>query len=301
VFLVPAGQGTGQIATRLAAEGLIRSELGFRLWARWTGNANRLRAGEYLLSPSMGTRAIMDKLATGQVILYPVTIPEGYNLSQIKGLLVAKGFADADRFDRAVADAVAQGIVPVEMRPAQPQFVIHQLEGYLFPETYRFHRGISEAEIIRAMVGQMRTIWTEQRLARARELKLSVAQALTLASIIEREARLAEERPLIAGVFHNRLRLQMALGADPTVRYVLSDPNRRMTVQQMREVQSPYNTYNVVGLPPGPICSPGLASIDAALNPLATDYLYFVAKKDGSHAFARTLAEHSANIRRYPP
>lgn len=300
IFFVPPGQGASQIASRLASEGLIRNATAFRLWARATRSAGQLKAGEYLLDGTLDTPAILRKLAAGQVILHPLTIPEGYNIAQIRALLVVKGWADADRFDQALAAAAAAGLIKPELLPAKKQLLIQPLEGYLFPDTYLFYRGITEAEIVRAMLARFRGTMTEERQAQAAALGMSVAEVLTLASIIEREAVRAEERSVISGVFHNRLRYGMLLGACPTVRYVMPDPTRPITSREMA-IDHPYNTYVYAGLPPGPICSPGLASIDAALNPATTNYLYFVSKKDGSHAFARTYAEHLANIRRYPP
>ncbi len=229
---------------------------------------------------------------------YPVTIPEGYNVAEITQTLIAKGFADRDRLTQALATIATNGTLPAELQPERPAQVKQSLEGFLFPDTYSFHRGITEVEILRAMANRFKAALTPDMKERAAELGMSINEVVTLASIIEKEARKEEERAVISGVFHNRLRLRMALQSCATVRYVMKDPAGPITDREMA-MDDVYNTYVYPGLPPGPICSPGLASIHAALYPEQTDYLYFCAKPDGSHAFARTLAEHNANVRKY--
>ncbi len=213
-------------------------------------------------------------------------------------MLISRGFADAGRLAQAMATVAANGTLPAEWAPERPALVKQPLEGFLFPDTYSLYRGISEVEILRAMAGRLKSSVTGEMKAKAAQLGMSLNEVLTLASIIEKEARREDERAIISGVYHNRLRINMALQACPTVRYVMKDPDGPITDVEMA-IDSVYNTYVYPGLPPGPICSPGLASIIAALNPAEVEYLYFVAKPDGSHAFARTLAEHNANVKKY--
>jgi len=298
VVVIPSGHSTAQIADELGRRGLIRSPLAFRGWALVTGRAGKLKAGEYSFGYSLAATRIMDKLARGQVLLHPVTIPEGYNVAQITTLLASSGFADPAAFQAALSDAAVSGIVPEEWLPARTRLIRQPLEGYLFPDTYGLYRGITEAEIVRVMVSRLKASFPSRLEARAAELGMSVSEVLTLASIIEKEARHVAEREIISGVYHNRLRVGMKLDACPTVRYVMRDPLGPITEREMA-IDSPYNTYVYGGLPPGPICSPGLASIEAALYPAKVDYFYFVAKPDGTHAFSRTYAEHLANIRKY--
>jgi UPF0755 protein len=297
-FQISPGQSTIQIGQQLASLGLVRNATIFRFWVQLTGSAGSLRAGEYDLAPNMSIPTITGKLLRGEVKLYGVTVPEGYSVAQIKALLVARGFADAERFDAATAAAAANGSLPVEFASSRAWQILHPLEGFLFPDTYMLYRGITEGEIVRAMVTRFKASITPAMQTRAAELGMTMNEVLTLASIIEKEARLAEERPIISGVFHNRLEGDMALQSCPTVRYVMKDPNGPITSRELA-IDSVYNTYMYPGLPPGPICSPGLPSVNAALYPADVEYLYFVAKLDGSHAFARTLSEHNENVRKY--
>ena len=298
VFVVSPGQSTTRIADNLFEAGLIRHPLAFRLWARQTGEANRLQAGEYRLSSSMSVPEILDKLVKGQVILYPVTVPEGYTMLQIEELLVRRGLVQGDRFREALAELAAGNLLPPEYLPERQHLLLEPLEGYLFPDTYHFPRGVTEREIVRAMVSRLLAVFTPELVERAAEMGMTVSEVLTLGSIIEKEARVADERPLMSGVFHNRMRIGMPLQADPTVRYVMPDPKAPITPREWA-IDSPYNTYVYRGLPPGPISNVGEASIIAALYPAETAYFYFVARPDGSHAFARTYPEHVANVRRY--
>jgi UPF0755 protein len=296
--VVPYGHSTGQIAAILSQKGLIRSPRAFRVWAAAKGIAESMRAGEYSISYGMSAPEIADKMVRGLVVLHPVTIPEGYNISQIAALLEQRGFADPQRFHAALDAAWQSGILPAAFTSSRPALVRLSLEGYLFPDTYNLYRGITETELVRAMVGRFKAAFTPAFEERARELKLTPAQVITLASIIEREARVAEERAIISGVFHNRLRVGMTLGADPTVRYVMPDPTRPIRDAE-RAIDSPYNTYRYAGLPPGPICSPGHASIEAALYPAKVEFYYFVARPDGTHDFSRTYSEHLRKVAKY--
>ncbi|MDP2871781.1 MAG: endolytic transglycosylase MltG [Bacillota bacterium] len=298
IVAVPYGHSTTQIADLLETKGLIRSARAFRRWTVVSGTSGSLHAGEYTISYGMSTPQIVARMARGQVVLHPITIPEGYNAAQIAALLEQRGFADQARFHEALRSAANSGLLPAGFASSRPAQVRFPLEGYLFPDTYHVYRGITEGELVRIMVGRFKAAMSPALEERARELKLTPSQVITLASIIEREARAPEERPVISGVFHNRLRIGMKLDADPTVRYAMPDPTRPITSKELA-IDSPYNTYVNAGLPPGPICSPGLASIEAALYPAQVNYLYFVAKPDGTHAFSRTFAEHLRNVALY--
>jgi UPF0755 protein len=238
---------------------------------------------------------ILAKMLRGQVVTYPFTVPEGYTVIQVVDLLVRKGFADPAKLTQIVKEAPM--VFPYTIRS---KLVKQPLEGFLFPDTYQYHKGMSEEAIVTMMLRRFESNFGPDLQARAAELKMSVPEAVTLASIIEREARVPAERPIISAVYHNRLKIGMKLDADPTVRYALDHPGDIVTFKDL-EVNSPYNTYKNAGLPPGPIAAPGLASIRAALYPADVPYLYFVAKNDGTgaHEFSRTLAEHVRAVRKY--
>jgi UPF0755 protein len=302
VVTVPPGSTAGDIGAQLQQRNLIRSGLAFRLAAEQAGVGSSLAAGDYELSRSMSTAEIIQVLAKGAVKRgLVVTIPEGWRTEQIADRLEATGFSARDDFERAVAQPAA---VPAVSALASPP---PRLEGYLFPETYEVPQKVAGAQAASLMV-QMFNQRVGSILRTPPDSKLTPAQVVTLASIVEREAKQAPERPMIASVYLNRLSADMPLQADPTVQYAgatrdgasaaaynywksdLSPPDLA--------IDSPYNTYLAPGLPPGPICNPGEASIKAVLQPAKTDYLYFVAKTDGSgeHLFARTLSEHNANV-----
>lgn len=293
------GSGAHQIAQQLEEQGLIQSALAFRLYVRQQNLAHRLRAGEYELSPAMSVADIVTRLVRGEVVTYRFTVPEGRTVEETIEIAAATGFFDAEELRRAI-DAAAAGwpYLPEGVELREP------LEGYLFPDTYVFTRTTTEEQLIAGMLdGFQRALdraLGADGLERLEELGMTVHEIVTMASIIEREAQVAEERPVIAGVYHNRLRIGMKLDADPTVLYALGRTDGRLLYEDL-EVDSPYNTYRNPGLPPGPIASPGAAAIEAALNPADVDYLYFVAKGDGSgeHLFARTYEEHQRNVREY--
>jgi UPF0755 protein len=284
---IPAGAGLRAIAARLEAAGLVRHRWLFMAAAVLAGQHRALRPGEYALRPGMPLRAMVGALVEGRVVTHRVTIPEGFTARQIAALLAREGLADEGRFLALVAD-------PDFARGAGLDAA--GLEGFLFPDTYLLTRGLREEEILGQMLARFRQVFGEAEAARARELGLSVTAAVTLASIVEREAKRAEERPLVSAVFHNRLRRAMPLQADPTVLYPAAA--RRIRRLDLRAA-TPYNTYIIGGLPPGPIANPGRAALEAALYPAAADYLYFVARNDGSHAFSRTLREHARAVRRH--
>lgn len=295
VVEVPRGASTADIAALLQREGLVRSATLFRLYAYFKGLDSRLQSGEYQLSPAMTAQEILSRLARGRVVEHPFTVPEGFTVEQVAALLENHGLGSRQRFlEIARSGDFRPEFVPPDLPLREP------LEGYLFPDTYLLTRGTAEEEIIRMMHDRFLAVFTDELRRRARELGLTVHEVVTLASIIEKEAAVDSERPLISAVFHNRRRLGMRLDADPTVKYVMARPPRNLSLQDL-EVDSPYNTYKYAGLPPGPIANPGEAALRAALYPADVDYLYFVAKNDGTHIFSRTLREHLAAKRRYQP
>lgn len=301
VFTVEPGWSGARIGAELEKLGLIHSALAFRLAVGQQGVGDHLAAGDYELSRSMSTEEIVTVLARGQVKRGIVaTIPEGWRATQIADKLHALGFADRDEFLRAVANP---GAVPaVELLGYRPP----SLEGYLFPETYEVRERVSGTRAAEMMVRMyLKRVGGVLERAAA-ETGLSAHELLVLASIVEREAQQAAERPTIASVYLNRIATGMPLQADPTVQYAVAnrDGGRaaeydywkgQLTTADLQQ-DSPFNTYVRQGLPPTPICNPGLASIAAVVQPAKTEYYYFVATGDGSHVFSRTLEEHNLNV-----
>jgi UPF0755 protein len=288
VYIQPK-TGVQEIARALREAGVIRSRWGFLVLAYLQGSLTRLHSGEYEFSRGMSILEVLRKLELGRVITHQVTIPEGFTAQDIANLLAGERLVEAERFKALIQDPqFAQSLgVPGE-----------SLEGYLFPDTYRLTRGMSEDEIIRIMVARFRQAMPTDMESQARRLGLDVHSVVTLASLIEKEVKLNRERPVVAAVFLNRLRRNMPLQSDPTAVYGDPGPPRRITTSDLRR-QTPYNTYLRAGLPPGPIANPGLASLMAALHPAKVNFLYFVATQDGSHYFSRTLEEHIQAVRKY--
>lgn len=288
-LVIPMGTSLPEVARRLADGRVVSSALGFRLLARMRGEADRLQAGEYRFSRRATPGEVLNRLVTGDVVRHRVTIPEGWTLKEIANRLAAKGLTNRKAFlARATDPAFLQALG------------VHapSLEGYLFPETYTFVRGTPPGQIIRTMLRELDTHLTPQLLQAAHSQGLNRRQLLTLASIIQKETGDAAEMPLIASVFYNRLRRHMRLQSDPTVIYGLKHFDGNLTRRDL-ETPTPYNTYCIRGLPPGPIASPGETALEAAAHPATTDYLYFVSRGDGTHVFSRTLRAQDAAVRRY--
>jgi UPF0755 protein len=288
LFEVESGRPAMAILEDLETAGVIRDRRLARAYLQWWLDDPPLRAGEYRFEPPLTTPEVLDVLIRGDVVTYPVTIIEGLTLEETAQAIAAAGFGSVDglQFQMQRSELVA------DLDPEA-----FDLEGYLFPDTYSFPRGTTEATVVETLVATFRRRW-EQDVAPLVEGPADVRSLVTLASIVEKEARLDEERPVIAGVYVNRLERGMGLYADPTIIYAKKkagtwDGNLRRPDLQL---DSPYNTYVVSGLPPGPIASPGLASLQAAAAPADVPYLYFVSRNDGSHVFARTLAEHNRNV-----
>jgi UPF0755 protein len=285
--VVPEGATLGQVVDTLAARGIVRGSAIFELYARARGAAPQIKAGHYALPAPSSWASVVRRLTRGEVLTEPMTVPEGFTLAQI-----------APRIARAsgVPEPSAAALLASEELAAELGVPGPGLEGYLFPDTYLFASGVPVERIVAAMVERYREVWTPERRARLDAVGLTEHEVVTLASIVQAEARRVEEMPQIAGVYHNRLERGWLLQADPTVLYALGGYRERLLFAAIDSVSdNPYNTYAFAGLPPGPIGSPGEAAIDAALNPTG-DYLFFVAWPDGTHVFTRSLAEHNQAV-----
>ena len=289
VVEVPAHEGVVGIASRLSDAGVIRSRLAFVAVTFVRGHVRRLKAGEYEIPRDASMLDIADLLASGRVRQHLILHREGATVAELARALEADRLARADDVLRAATDEHLRRALGV----TGPS-----LEGYLFPDTYQFVRGMSVDEMLGRMVQRLRSKLTPEILDRARARGLDVHQLLTLASIIEREAIDPGEQRLISAVFWNRLRMDMPLQADPTVQYAVAKERRALSRGDLA-TDHPYNTYAHRGLPPGPIASPGLGAIEAALDPAPVKYLYFVARDDRRHYFSTTVAEHNAAVVRY--
>lgn len=285
---IPSGATFREVVDTLQAHGVVSRPGLFKIYARIKGLDRKVRSGQYaFLQPTPWSRILRD-LTEGRVLTESVTIPEGFTLKQIAPRIASIAGIQED----SVLHRITAAPAGEEWNVPGPG-----LEGYLFPDTYYFASGIPLREVLAAMVGRYRQVWTPERVTLREALGMSERELVTLASIVQAEARLWEEMPIIASVYHNRLRRNHALQADPTVLYALGGPRARLLYAAMDSVADhPYNTYTHVGLPPGPIGSPGLAAIDATLSPADTDYFYFVAHPDGTHIFSRTLSQHNQAV-----
>jgi UPF0755 protein len=291
-FEVRPGAGVGEIARQLAAAGIVPDELTFRVAARVSGSDRRLQAGEYRFADPSSPLEVLDRLARGDVFTRPLTFPEGMTIREMAQVFERASLGRAADFERAAADGSLLG----ELDPGAPD-----LEGYLFPDTYALSRTPGAAGTVRAMVERFRQAFNADLRAEAARLDMSLREVVTLASLIEKETAAESERPIVSAVYHNRLARRMPLQCDPTVIYALMKAGRwrgNLTRADL-QMDSPYNTYRFPGLPPGPIASPGLASLQAAVRPADVPYLYFVSRNDGTHVFASTLAEHNRNVQEW--
>jgi UPF0755 protein len=289
---IPQGTGSAPIGQRLVAAGVVRDTITFRT-ALWLSRQGRhLKAGEYRFDRAMTPFEVIDKMARGDVFVVSLTFPEGLTIGEMSKIFESHGLGTSAMFVEAAHD----GALIHDVDPAAKD-----LEGYLFPETYNVPRHTDAAKLVRMMVARFEKILTPELRQAAAARNLSVRQAVTLASIVEKETAKTEERPLVAAVYTTRLRIGMPLQCDPTVIYALVKAHRYDGNIHKDDLSfdSPYNTYRYPGLPPGPIASPGRASIEAAVHPADADYLYFVSRNDGSHEFARTLEEHNRNVQKF--
>jgi len=286
VILVKPGMVANDIGNLLYQKGAIKSILLFRIVSKVQGMENSLQPGQYAFSKNMTVQQIVAMLARGETSDEHITIPEGYTVEQIAKLIQEKHLGDAGVFKK-----VAQNFVPYPYMVNNNSNVIYKAEGYMFPNTYRITKGNTEEQILGMMTLQFDKQFTESMRARAAEMGLSIKDVIILSSLVEKEAQLPSDRPIIAGVFLNRLKNNMPMQSCATIQYILGYPKAELSVQDT-EISSPYNTYQHMGLPPGPISNPGIAAINAVLYPQNTDYVYFVADKQGAHHFSKTYEEH---------
>ena len=289
-FEVQPGMTLKQVTLELFNQRLILSPSAFQAIAYIQDKEKQIMVGEFSLSPSMLPTEIILRLTSGKTILYPLTIPEGYRITEIASLLDTQGLASSEVFilQTQDKDLIKSMDIPTD-----------SLEGYLFPETYYLSKLTPEKKIVQKMVNTFKEkVLKSQLLKSTKESPLSLHEIITLASLIEKETGLDSERQLISSVFHNRLRQNMRLQTDPTVIYAIEKFDGNIRKRDLK-IDSPYNTYRYKGLPPGPISSPGIKSIEAAIFPIKSNHLYFVSRQDGSHHFSSTLVEHNQAVKKY--
>ncbi|MFB3117370.1 MAG: endolytic transglycosylase MltG [Myxococcota bacterium] len=288
-FDVRSGASLGQVARDLESRGLIRNAVAFKLLARYRKLDGALQVGEYEFSAALAPGEILTRIVEGRVVTFEVVLPEGLTASQVALRLEAAGLSNAADFSAFASDPASVGSLGVEGAT---------LEGYLFPETYRLPRGLEVREVAKVLVDQFLEVWREVE-PQARRQELSMLEVVTLASIVEKETAVAHERSLIASVFRNRLRRGMRLETDPTVIYGISDFDGNLRRRDLENTENPYNTYQISGLPPGPIANPGADALRAVVDPAESDYLFFVSRNDGTHVFSKTYSEHVRAVDQY--
>jgi UPF0755 protein len=289
---IPQGAGAAEIRRRLIDAGIIADQYTFRAALWWSGEARNLQAGEYRFDAPMSAVAVLQKIGRGEVYTRRITFPEGLTIQEMARLYESRGFGDARAFVAAAGN-------PAAIKALDPQ--APDLEGYLFPETYALPRGVPASRLVGMMVDRFLATYADDLRQSAESQGLTTRQVVTLASLVEKETGKADERPLVAAVYRNRMRIGMGMQADPTVVYALQKAGRYDGNIRREDLQfdSPYNTYRYAGLPPGPIAAPGKAALEATLAPADVPYIYFVSRNDGSHVFAETLAQHNANVQEY--
>ncbi|MGD9850009.1 MAG: endolytic transglycosylase MltG [Nitrospirales bacterium] len=286
---IPPGTTFNQVAHLLYDQRLIRAKWVFSILGRFQNLDRKIFPGEYEFHAGMSTMEVLDKLAKGELVQHAVTIPEGYSVAQIAGVLSQKGLAKIDEVLQLNED---------QLFIRSLHLSVPTLEGYLFPDTYQFARYTPADAILKAMVSRFQEVVTTDIRNQAAKMGMTLQELLTLASVVEKETGLPVERPLVAGVFHNRLKKNIPLQSDPTVIYAIENFDGNIRKADL-SINSPYNTYRVRGLPPGPIANPGLDAIKAVLDPTPTDFVYFVSRNDGSHEFSATLDEHNRAVEKY--
>jgi UPF0755 protein len=286
---IPRGTGFLEIVDILDQAGMVKQKPFFILLAKLKGAAGSIKPGEYELATSMSPWEITDKLAKGHIKIRRVPIPEDYTLKQIADRLVAENLVSEENFISVTTDPVFLASLNIDANSA---------EGYLYPDTYDFYRGMTTQEIVKNMVKQFRKKVTSEMIERAKKLGMTTTEFVTLASLIGKETGHEEEKAQISAVFHNRLKKGMRLQSDPTAVYGL-DEHRSFVRRKDLDNDTPYNTYKIMGLPPGPIANPGIDSLQAALYPAPVNYLYFVSNNDGTHKFSSNLAAHAQAVLKY--
>jgi UPF0755 protein len=289
---IPSGASTPEIGRRLIDAGVVKDSWTFRAAVWWTGEGRNLKAGEYRFDRPISAVDVVEKIARGDAYGRRVTFPEGLTIADMAKIYESQQLGSAKDFLTAARDVSA-------VRDIDPAAT--DLEGYLFPETYTLPRGVPAARLVGTMVDRFRAVFTEELRQRAIAQGLTVRQAVTLASLVEKETAQAEERPVVAAVYRNRMKIGMGMQADPTVVYALQKAGRYDGNIRRDDLQfdSPYNTYKYPGLPPGPIASPGKGSLEAAVAPADVKYIYFVSRNDGTHVFSTTLDEHNRNVQKF--
>ena len=287
LIVVKEGMTTADIAALLHEKKLVKNPDAFRMEARWKGLATKLQAGAYQLEGGMSNAQIVDTMVKGRIKQVRFTVPEGFTVVKTAKKLEAEGLGSADKFI-----AAAKNYAPYAYMQTDDTNVVFKAEGFIYPATYDFPVGLSEEQLLKLMVDQfdkeMQASGVSKKVA---ERNLKLHDVVNMAAMVELEAVFAEEQPKIAGVFLKRVAIGMPIQSDTTIQYLLGTQKEVVTFADTK-IQSPYNTYQNPGLPPGPIGSPGLTAIKAVLQPEQTDYLYFVAEKDGHHRFTKTYAEH---------
>ncbi len=289
LIIVRHGQGFKTTSEMLHKMGIIKNPFKFKIVARIKRCDKDIKAGEYLLSSSMPPDRILGIMTSGKVVLRKLTIPEGCNLRQIASIITKAGLGTEKDFLRVAKDSslVHKNGINAET-----------FEGYLFPDTYYFSKDVTPEKIISTMIKRFRSLFTPSFKKQADALGFSIHETITLASIIEKETGAPFERPIISSVFHNRLKKKMRIESDPTVIYGIKDFDGNIKRKHLAETTL-YNTYRIKGLPPGPIANPGIKSIEAAIYPADTDFLYFVSKRDSTHKFSTNIADHNRAVRKY--
>lgn len=292
LFVAEKGKGAESIAQELKEAGIIKKKWPFLLGYKFFFASKTLKAGEYLFSLPISTKEVIQAITEGRVYLHPLTIPEGLTIKEIAPLLGSLHFAEEKDFLEASSQKEIISFLDKEAS---------SLEGYLLPETYHFPKGAPAKTIVAAMISEFQNVFTDEWRKRAKEIGMTIREAVILASLIEKETSIPEERKVVSAVFHNRLKRRMKLDCDPTIIYALKQEGRfkdRLRTNDLK-LDSPYNTYLYPGLPPSPICNPGREALEAALYPADVKYLYFVSKNDGSHHFSLTFREHQRAVLKY--
>ena len=289
---ITEGMTTAEIAEQLADKGVIVSSLKFRFLSRVRGYDGQMKPGTYVFSAGMSDEDVFEKVLAGEKHLVRFTIPEGFTVKEIAARLENSDLVDSEDFLKA-----AENFKPYSYMTSNKN-VLYAAEGFLFPETYAVESDYSIEEILKIMNDEFNLRLTEEMRTRAKEMNLSIYDLITLASLVEKEVRYDEDRPIVAQVFLKRLQLEMPLQSDATLQYLMDAPKEDVTIEDTK-INSPYNTYQNAGLPPGPVANPGMAAIEAVLNPADTDYLYFVADRDGHNHYAYSYEEHLALVNQY--
>ena len=285
LYEIERGEGAKSLAEHFKEKGIIQNKIVFLYGHSLFYSQKTIKAGEYVFDLPLSIQKILHIITDGKILLHAATIPEGLTRMEIADHLESLGFSERQAFMKASEDTSAISAMDPDAR---------DLEGYLFPETYFFPKGVTTEKIVSSMTAQFKDTFSEEWTRRTDEIGLTIREIIILASLIEKETSLPDERPLVSAVFHNRLKKRMKLDCDPTIIYALKQDGQfkdRLHTKDM-QLDSPYNTYLYGGLPPGPIANPGKDSIAAALYPADKDFLFFVSKNDGSHHFSLSFREH---------